>query len=451
MKKILILMLGKGQLTKNNNNYDYKKAIYFKEDEPEKSKESPFVAEAIISFYPGYYDKVYIVGTSGSMWDILYNHCIEKNNKLDEETYSNIDLISENLKNETIDKKTLKLVAEEFSFMNKVETECLKIDMGKNKQELWQIFSDISDLILQNEKNSLEISFDITHGLRHQPFFLLLCLNYLRVIRRDIKFGNVFYGAMELQKYFEDKVPVINLKPIIEIFDWIASARAFRDYSDIRPLIELIKNQETNEQINEFIREAEKYSANIQLNDFNALSRSAGNLISKLKKLNEQKKDELIPLKLVSDIITEFPEKIKNSKLEQWKLMLELSENHFEKGQTGYAIISLWEAMINRFAEIYGVNPKEGPAGNNYYTRLSNLIKSSRLKDSEFSDFHFHSIRISHMRNFIAHIDFENLKDANIKPENLNKEFEKSLQFLKKALYHDNIANIRNNYFKNLP
>ena len=69
---------------------------------------------------------------------------------------------------------------DEFTFHNKhTKPECINIKIGKDKEELWDIFECISNQIPEGSK----LVFDITHSLRYLPVLMTVLTNFLKVTK----------------------------------------------------------------------------------------------------------------------------------------------------------------------------------------------------------------------------------------------------------------------------
>ncbi|MBK7995030.1 MAG: CRISPR-associated DxTHG motif protein, partial [Blastocatellia bacterium] len=67
--------------------------------------------------------------------------------------------------------------------------EPINIPNGSSENELWDIFSNLTESINQND----EVAFDITHSFRSLPVLSLLAISYLRVAK-NIKIKYLLYG-----------------------------------------------------------------------------------------------------------------------------------------------------------------------------------------------------------------------------------------------------------------
>jgi CRISPR-associated Csx2 family protein len=192
MAKILISSLGTGSLDKNNiSSREYRKAVYRFEGTG-KEYETSFVATALSEHLQ--VDKIYLVGTSKSMWEEVYNYFSNVSTQSFNESYwaeigekvasfkSGRTKINENdleNVNKAIDGylKYLKSTASGGSH-------CYVIDYGLNEAELWSNF-DVFMRIGNNLNANDEIFLDITHSFRSIPLFNYLMLDLIGIIDHD--------------------------------------------------------------------------------------------------------------------------------------------------------------------------------------------------------------------------------------------------------------------------
>lgn len=93
-------------------------------------------------------------------------------------------------------------LSEEFSNIN-LKVENIDIPMGSNEEELWSLFEKIYNSLEEND----EIIVDITHSFRTIPMFLIIILNYAKVLK-NIKVLGIYYGAYEARKENEEGVEI---------------------------------------------------------------------------------------------------------------------------------------------------------------------------------------------------------------------------------------------------
>lgn len=95
------------------------------------------------------------------------------------------------------------------------------VPAGDSQEDLWKLFESMTDEIGQGD----HIILDITHSFRFLPMLAFIVLSYARIIKKcEIK--GIFYGALgskagNIQQTAEKQVPIFDLTPFVELFDWI--------------------------------------------------------------------------------------------------------------------------------------------------------------------------------------------------------------------------------------
>ncbi len=112
--------------------------------------------------------------------------------------------------------------------------EFVMIEDGKNKTELWQIFSRIVDSIPENA----EIAFDVTNGFRFYPLLGLLAASFTETVKgTQLKY--MFYGNYEANPDTSPK-PMIDLTPMLDLLKWTTFADRFIQTGDSTDLAGMV-------------------------------------------------------------------------------------------------------------------------------------------------------------------------------------------------------------------
>lgn len=177
MSKLFVTVLGTG---------NYFDCYYYKNNKPFRT---PFIQEALMNF--------------------LYKN--ENENKL--EDFEMKILLTEEAKNKNYHGSN-KL--EEILKNYNITPELVMIPEGKNSDELWDIFDEVSKTIdesaskLNSDTDTLDVNIDITHSLRNIPMQIVVAMNYLTLFN-NINLDGIYYGAFELgetkidDKFFDNK------------------------------------------------------------------------------------------------------------------------------------------------------------------------------------------------------------------------------------------------------
>jgi len=125
--------------------------------------------------------------------------------------------------------------------LNDTRIKPVLIPNGENQAEMWQIFEQLTNSV--NEQDVL--TFDITHGLRSNPFLIFLAVAFLKSAKQ-VKIEAIYYGALELQPKNEKNeiigpAPVIELSEFASLLDWMNATDSFIKTGDGRSLADLLK------------------------------------------------------------------------------------------------------------------------------------------------------------------------------------------------------------------
>lgn len=121
-----------------------------------------------------------------------------------------------------------------------IKIQAIPVPQGRNTQELWQIFDQVSRAVEPGE----EVAFDITNGLRSFPLIGLLVAAFLQN-GLDVKLNAVLYGAFDVRdKTVEpNRSQMFDLSPMLELLQWSAAADRFNRTGDARFLASLISEE----------------------------------------------------------------------------------------------------------------------------------------------------------------------------------------------------------------
>ncbi len=120
--------------------------------------------------------------------------------------------------------------------------EPVRIPNVDSEDSLWEVFAIITATVQERPQNR-KILFDITHAFRSLPFVVFTVLAYIRQVK-EIPLEGVWYGAFEVGG--EQRSPVIDLCPLVDMLDWIHGATCLEEYGDGQPLgnkLQQIHNQ----------------------------------------------------------------------------------------------------------------------------------------------------------------------------------------------------------------
>ena len=324
MSKVLIAGIGGG---KNKETGTYRVANYKIEDKVYNQRS--FITSALEEHYN--IDKTIFIGTTGSMWDNLYEFYSKKYQKDYDESY-HLDLMGI-IDNATMDTDINSLDLSKFNetFKNKILAIVTKY--GMNELEIFENFNLI--IKLQDElKDGDEVYLDITHSFRSNAFWMFLVMNYLTDVEdKNIKVKAITYGMLEAQK--DGVAPVVDLNAFYKILQWIKGANNFKNYGNSYLIEENIENGKLSKKLKNF-------SDALNMNYIASLRES----INSLKKLEDDIDNLEGPAKLIiPKVIKDFMDRFA-SEDKDYLFQAKLAKWHFEQKRYAMAYININEAII---------------------------------------------------------------------------------------------------------
>ena len=324
MSRVLIAGIGGG---KNKETGTYRVANYKIEDKVYEKRS--FITSALEEHYE--IDKTIFIGTTGSMWDNLYEYYCNRYDKEYDENY-HLELMGV-IDNATMDTDIYSLNIAKFNetFKNKILAIVTKY--GMNELEIFENFNLI--IQLQNElKNKDEVYLDITHSFRSNAFWMFLVMNYLTDVEdKKITVKAITYGMLEAQK--EGVAPVVDLNAFYKILQWIKGANNFKNYGNSYLIEQNIENEKLSKKLRNF-------SDALNMNYIASLRQS----INSLKKLEEDIKSLEGPAKLIiPKVIKDFMDRFATEE-KDYLFQAELAKWHFEQKRYAMAYININESIV---------------------------------------------------------------------------------------------------------
>lgn len=175
-------------------------------------------------------NRLVILGTSGSMWDHLFEVDIDLGTQRDEERLQLIEAVNE----KKVSQAQLDVLAPALSEKLGCETHLALIPYAKDQAEQIAILEIIANHVRENDA----VQLDITHGFRHLPMLALLSALHLR-ITRSAEIHGIWYGAFDPDT---GQAPVHDLSGLLRIADGLQALSSFDkdgDYGVFEPLLRL--------------------------------------------------------------------------------------------------------------------------------------------------------------------------------------------------------------------
>ena len=324
MSRVLIAGIGGG---KNKETGTYRVANYKIEDKVYEKRS--FITSALEEHYE--IDKTIFIGTTGSMWDNLYEYYCNRYDKEYDENY-HLELMGV-IDNATMDTDIYSLNIAKFNETFKDKILAIVTKYGMNELEIFENFNLI--IQLQNElKDGDEVYLDITHSFRSNAFWMFLVMNYLTDVEdKKITVKAITYGMLEAQK--EGVAPVVDLNAFYKILQWIKGANNFKNYGNSYLIEQNIENEKLSKKLRNF-------SDALNMNYIASLRQS----INSLKKLEEDIKSLEGPAKLIiPKVIKDFMDRFA-SEDKDYLFQAKLAKWHFEQKRYAMAYININESIV---------------------------------------------------------------------------------------------------------
>jgi len=219
--KIQFSFLGKARQDPHTG---YRKARYRFEDGIER--ETPFFGPALASVIRP--ELLYILGTTGSMWDVL----LEAHGGEAASEHERMHLW-ECAAEGTVDESLL-------TGFEPFVSECLGVPCKLRVISYLDTLDAQAKLVARlaewlNPED--RVVFDVTHGLRHLPMLMLAAARYLKRLK-GVTVEDIFYGAFEMSE--GDTAPVLRLTGLLRLLDWVEALAIYDhagDYGVFAPLL----------------------------------------------------------------------------------------------------------------------------------------------------------------------------------------------------------------------
>ena len=323
-KKVLIAGIGGG---KNKETGTYRVANYKIENKVYEQRS--FITSALEEHYG--IDKTIFIGTTGSMWDNLYEFYSNKYQKDYDENY-HLDLMGI-IDNATMDTNIDSLNLSKFNETFKDKILGIVTKYGMNELEIFENFNLI--IKLQDElEDGDEVYLDITHSFRSNAFWMFLVMNYLTDVEdKNITVKAITYGMLEAQK--DGIAPVVDLNAFYKILQWIKGANNFKNYGNSYLIEKNIENEKLSKKLKNF-------SDALNMNYIASLRQS----INSLKKLEDDIGNLEGPAKLIiPKVIKDFMDKFATED-KDYLFQAKLAKWHLEQKRYAMAYININEAII---------------------------------------------------------------------------------------------------------
>lgn len=325
MAKILISSLGTGAKEEGG----YLKAKY---KLSKKVYETSFIADALVKHLE--IDKIFLVGTNKSIWDEAYLAFGGENEDYHESLY----LRKEESK---IDSSFL----EEFDKSININSKSFIVDYGINEDELWSNFEKFLEISKYIEDGD-ELYLDITHSFRSLALMSFVMTQFASSIsEKNFKIAGVYYGMFEHSSETEDKTtPIVDIKILLEIQEWIKAIDAIKKYSDFDLLVNLLDDVGIEKNVtNTFIQ----LNNTIEMSNMAAMKQF---IQTASKKISLISNSENKIVKLLAPEISKLVDELNHEKMSDFQFAL--AKWFYRNKNYASSYLALSEGIITKTCEI---------------------------------------------------------------------------------------------------
>ncbi|QJD30451.1 TIGR02221 family CRISPR-associated protein [Methylococcus geothermalis] len=220
--KILISFLGKGRLDPATG---YQTATYRFEDGSERT--SPYFGLALADHLKP--ERLVILGTSGSMWDVFIEHQ-SQGNEHEDARWRLLEAAQENRVDDALLEELAPLVQNRLG----IPVNLAIVPYAVSEEEQVAVLRRLAAAVNSGD----EVFLDITHAFRTLPMLALVAAQYLERVKK-VRIADIYYGAFEMQR--ESPTPVVRLRGLLKLMDWVQTLAAYDkdgDYGAFAPLLE---------------------------------------------------------------------------------------------------------------------------------------------------------------------------------------------------------------------
>lgn len=160
-------------------------------------------------------DAFYILGTAGSMWDVLLDAIV---GEAVEETHR-LELWDSASRN-AVTQERLSPFEPPLSRLLGCACHLRVISYADTLESQIELVAALAEWVKRDDR----IVFDVTHGLRHLPMLMLVAAHYLERVSK-VTIEEIYYGALEMAS--EGLVPVLRLTGLLRLLDWVEALSAY--------------------------------------------------------------------------------------------------------------------------------------------------------------------------------------------------------------------------------
>lgn len=384
----LISFLGKSS---SNAQTGYRTANYVFERGFERNV--PFFGMALLEYLKP--QKLILVGTAGSMWDVFFDHQHTDDDAL--------LALMEAVPQQAVTPEMLAIHEQRLTEKLGIPVQCLLISYARDEAEQTAILTDLAGVIGQGES----VVLDVTHGFRHLPMLALVAARYLQHVR-GVQVQEVYYGAAEMTDPTNNQTPVLRLGAMLNMLDWVEALAVYEKSGHYGVFAPLLQRDGMEERRTAMLADAAYFERNS--NPVQAKQNLSG--------AHAHVREHQGPMgNLFRDTLTEHIGWFRNGSRADWELAL--ADRYLDCQDYLRAITYLYESYVSRAVEQRGGNI------NDFEDRKNAFSETEKNQDVWL---------LTHLRNAMTHGVRTQNQDAKRLLQD-QQQLDKKLRALRKTLF----------------
>lgn len=313
-----------GRTPKDNDGYRKTKYIF-----PDQKQTDPVAFFGWVLRQRYQPQRMIVLGTTGSMWEHLFEGDIELGDAGADERLALISACE----HKQVTQPQLDSLSPYLTRQLGCEVRLCLIPYARDEAEQVDLLKIISEQVPVGEV----VQIDVTHGFRHLPMLSLLAALYLRMTRKA-QIEHIWYGAFDPDA---GVAPVYDLTGLLRIADGLQSLSSFDKDGDYGVFLPLLQKSGLDADIAQRLREA-AYFENIL---------NVGEATGKLRQAMDGLKQAVLEpdAQLFLPLITERISWLEEDR--QFQKLTHLAERALERKDYLRSILYAYEAVITRLCQ----------------------------------------------------------------------------------------------------
>lgn len=314
-------------------------------------------------------DHLVILGTTGSMWDHLFEVDHDLGNQWESERLALIEATSHG----TVSSRHLTQLEPLLRDRFRLDVKLRLIPYCRNESEQVELLRSLADHVDAGDK----VHIDITHGFRTLPMVSVMAALYLRRVR-SAEITGIWYGFYDPDT---KKATVHDLKGLLHIADWLEALAIYDRNGDYGAFVDLVGSA----------------GKSLKRAAFFERTSNPGKAVAALS--GWASRDDRIPDgDAAADLlVTELERRISWRRGPRVTWEKELARTYLEKGDYVRASIYGLEGVVTTIAKEKNLNDQD------YQTREDLRGELRKTKDFKV---------LNHLRNCLAHVTRPTMKEV---------------------------------------